>query len=107
MPLIAQPDQRSRRLIEAAFESDGKGGIEIAFDLERLREIRFQHTDMAEQYGVPLRASGLVVKVDERLAFPVPVSRAIGEGDQDARAGRASEPGQDTFQQSGHGGVSG
>ena len=57
MPLVAQPDQRARRAVEAALEADCERVVEIAVDVQRLIEIRLEHADVTEQDRLPLRAA--------------------------------------------------
>src|SRR5262245_51236966 len=68
VPLIAQPDERSRSVTNATLEAGREGFPEVALDVQRLSEVGLEYADVPEADGVPLRARGLVAEMHERFA---------------------------------------
>src|SRR5581483_4844688 len=91
VPLVARPYQGVRTAVEAAVQPGTACLRQVAVDIDIAVEIRLEQTDVAESQRAPLRAGGLEVEPDDRIAGTALPARTVGEGDVEADLRSASD----------------
>jgi hypothetical protein len=95
--------QRIELGVEAARHGGGERGVEVAFDVHRLVEVRLQQAEVAAQIGGHQRAVGAEHHAEQRLLVTRVVDSAIRRDDRERHAGTLPERVDQVLHQRPHG----